>query len=188
MSRRPLSLWDFLERHFARRKNDAYLASLREQLDRSELLLTMEGVADAINEKAGDLLIEVQSYLPPEALVRSFSFRKADKDYILQLESWGPRPTLVFLMRQWRGPLFLSSFGWIYRLFGVEEYVIDVTFSSLLRAEDVSEADVEGWFIYLISEFDHAFVPSVPKDSVSEPQRAGKQPEPVWRSLTSSDE
>jgi hypothetical protein len=159
MGHRPPSLWNYLERRLARRENGAHLALLREQLDKSELLVMMEHIADEVNRRSRNLVIDVQSYLPPEPLVRSFSFRKGDKDYILQLESWGPNPTLTFLMRNWRGPLALSAFGWIYRLFGVDEYAMGVKFTSPLRAEDVTEADVEKWFIYLISGFDRAFVP-----------------------------
>ncbi len=159
MGHRPPSLWNYLERHLAGRENNAHLALLREQLDKSDLLVMMERIADQVNKRAQDLVIDVQSYLRPEPLVRSFSFRKGDKDYIVQLESWEANPTLVFLMRSWRGPLSLSSFGWIYRLFGLDEYGIGVKFKSSLRAGDVTEADVEKWFIYLISGFDRAFVP-----------------------------
>lgn len=159
MGRRPPSLWSYSERHLARREKNAQLALLREQLDKSELLVLMEHIAEEVNARAGDLVIEVQSYLPPEPLVRSFSFRKGDKDYILQLESWGSNPTLVFLMRNWSGPLALSALGWIYRLFGLDEYGVGVKFTSSLQAQEVTEADVETWFIYLISGFDRDFVP-----------------------------
>ena len=159
MGHRPPSLWNYLERHLAGRESGAHLALLREQLDKSELLVMMEHIADEVNRRSRNLVIDVQSYLPPEPLVRSFSFRKGDKDYILQLESWGPNPTLVFLMRNWKGPLALRAFGWIYRLFGLDENGIGVKFSSPLQAEEVTQADVDKWFIYLISGFDRAFMP-----------------------------
>jgi len=41
MGHRPPSLWNYLERHLARRENNAHLALLREQLDKSELLVMM---------------------------------------------------------------------------------------------------------------------------------------------------
>ena len=180
MSRREPSLWQFLEHHVNGRDNRRYLALFREQLDQSELLTTMGRIADAVNEKAGNLVIDVQSYLAPEALVRSFTFHKGDQDYILQLESWGPRPTVVFLRRKWRSPRFLNSFGWIYRLFGVEEYKIEVSYSSLFRAELVTEANIEKWFTYLISGFGRAFAPSVPQDgSIPSTQQLGKHTEPI---------
>jgi hypothetical protein len=180
MSRRAPSLWQFLEHHVHGRDNGRYLALFREQLDQSELLTTMERIADAVNEKARDLLIDVQSYLPPEALVRSFSFHKDNEDYVLPLESWGPTPTVVFLRRKWRVPLFLNSFGWIYRLFGVEEYVIEVSYSSLFRTDLVTEANIEKWFTYLISGFDRAFAPSVPlNDGIPAARQLGKQTAPI---------
>lgn len=179
MSRRPPSLWEFLEHQIVEGKNEAHHAHLRERLAQSELLTTMDRIADEVNAKAGDLLIDAQSYLPPEALVRSFSFRKAGTEYILQLESWGSDPTLVFLTRYCQGTLFVRWFGWIYRLFGSDEYVIDVKFRSQFRMEDVTEVDVERWFTYLISGFDRAFVPSLPDATVAEPHGAARQTEMV---------
>jgi hypothetical protein len=183
MSRRAPSLWQFLEHHVVARDNGQYLALFRKQLDQSELLMTMGRVADAVNQTAGDLLIDVQSYLPPEALVRSFCFRKDDQDYVLQLESWGPQPTVVFLIRKWRSLLFFNSLNWIYRLLRVEEHVIDVKYRSLFRAERVTEADIEKWFTYLISGFDRAFAPSLPQDDgIPSAQRLGKRSEPIAES------
>jgi hypothetical protein len=180
MSRRAPSLWQFLEHHVNGRDHSRYLALYREQLDQSELLTMMGRIADAVNDKAGNLLIDVQSYLPPEPLVRSFSFHKDDQDYVLQLESWGLAPTVVFLRRKWRDPRFLNSFGWIYRLLGVEEYKIEVNYSALFRAELVTEAEIEKWFTYLISGFDRAFAPSVPQgDGIPSAQQLGKQTEPL---------
>lgn len=163
MGRPPLSLRDFLERNVTRRENDGQLALFREQLDKSDLLVMMERLAAEVNESARGLVIDVQSYLPPEPLVRSFSFQKGDKDYTLQLESWGPNPEVTFIMRQWRGPLLLSTFGWILRLLGVQEYVMAVKFRSPINAEEVTDADVEEWFMYLISGFNRAFVPVTPR-------------------------
>lgn len=163
MGRPSLSLWDFLERNVIRTDNDAQLASFREQLDKSELLVMMEHLAAEVNESAGGLVIDVQTYLPPEPLVRSFSFQKGDKDYTLQLESWGPNPGLTFIMRQWRGPLLLSSFGWILRLLGVQEYVMVVKFRSPISAEEATHADVEKWFMYLISGFNRQFARAAPR-------------------------
>jgi len=75
MTRRTPSLWQFLEHNVKGRDSGRYSAIFREQLDRSELLATMGRIADTVNFKAGELLIDVQSYLPPEALVRSFCLR-----------------------------------------------------------------------------------------------------------------
>jgi hypothetical protein len=179
VSHRPPSLWEFLEHRLVEGKNEAHHALLRERLARSELLTMMDRIADAVNSKAGGFLIDAQSYLPPEALVRSFSFRKAETEYILQLESWGSDPTLVFLTRYCRGPVFVTWFGWICRLFGADEYVIDVKFRSQFRMEDVTEVDVERWFTYLISGFDRAFAPLLADASVAESHRPTRQTEIV---------
>jgi hypothetical protein len=180
MTRRAPSLWQFLGHYVNSRNNSRYLALFHEQSDQSELLTTMVRIAEAVNEKAGDLMIDVQSYLPPQALVRSFSFHKDGQDYILQLESLGPTPTLVFLRRKWRGPLLLNSFGWLYSLLGIEEYVIDIGYSSLFQADLITELDVERWFTYLISGFDRAFAPSVPQeDGIPVVQHLGKQTAPI---------
>ncbi|MGA9471336.1 MAG: hypothetical protein WBV36_02660 [Terriglobales bacterium] len=180
MSHRVPSLWQFLDHHVIARDTGQQMVRFREQLDQSELLAAMGRIADEVNTKAGNLLIDVQSYLPPEALVRSFCFGKDGQDYVLQLESWGPKPTVVFLSRKWRRLLFMNSLDWVYRCLGVEEYVIDVKFSSLFRPEQVSEADVENWFTYLISGFDRAFAPTVPQEgSVASAQALRKQAQPI---------
>ena len=180
MSRRTPSLWQFLEQSAMGRDSDRYSALLREQLDPSELLTTMGRIADAVNTKAGELLIDVQSYLPPEALVCSFCFHRQGQDYVLQLESWGPHPTVVFLTRRWRSLLYPNSLAWFYHLLGVEECVVDVRYSSSFRAERITEVDVEKWFTFLISGFDRAFAPSIPQDhGVASPQRLAKQTQPV---------
>jgi hypothetical protein len=106
MTRRRTSLWEFVENHFVEKENYARQALLRDRLARSELLIMMDRVAQTVNTKAGTLLIEAQPYLAPEPLVRSFGFRKDDTEYLLQLESWVSGPTVVFLTRNWRGPLF----------------------------------------------------------------------------------
>jgi len=180
MRRGSPSLWEFLDRYLARKRNDASKAFARQRLDKSEVVAMMERVAEAVNERTGDLLIEVQSYLPPEALVRSFSFQKNNRDYVLQLESWGPDPRLVALSRKWRGPLFLSSLGWIYRLLGIEEHVIEVPFECAFRPEDVTEADIEQWFVYLISGFDRSFAPAIPRNGgLPSPEPVGNEPQSV---------
>ena len=162
------------------RDSNRYSALFREQLDQSELLATMGRVADAVNAKAGELLIDVQSYLPPEALVRSFCFHRQGQDYVLQLESWGSHPTVVFLTRRWRSLLFPNFLTWFYHLLRVEECVVDVRYSSSFRAERITEVDVEKWFTFLISGFDRAFAPSIPQDhGIASPQRLTKQTEPV---------
>ena len=180
MTRRTPSLWQFLEQDVKGRDSGRYSAIFREQLDRSELLATMGRVADTVNFKAGELLIDVQSYLPPEALVRSFCFQRHGQDYLLQLESWGPQPTVVFMTRKWRNLLCPNFLTWFYHLLGVEECVVDLRHSSLFRAEQITEADVESWFTYLISGFDRAFTPSIPQDhGFPSSRRLANQTEPV---------
>jgi len=159
MGRRQPSLWNFLELHKAPIDDGARQAWSREQLVNSELLVMMERIADEVNTRARGLVIDVQTYLAPEPLVRSFSFKKGDKDFALQLESWGPSPAVAFIMRQWRGPLLLGPFGWILRLLGVQEYVMNIKYRSPVAVQHVTEAEVEKWFTYLISGFDRAFAP-----------------------------
>jgi hypothetical protein len=74
-------------------------------------------------------------------------------------------------------PNFLTGF---YQLLGVDECVVDVRYSSLFRAEQITEADVEKWLTYLIPGFDRAFAPSIPQDDgIASPQRLTTQAEPV---------
>jgi hypothetical protein len=99
----------------------------------------------------------------------------------LSVQAFVPRlPVEAFTVAILPGTPRFDSFGWIYRLFGVEEYVIEVSYSSLFRADLVTEANIEKWFTYLISGFDRALAPSVPlNDGIPAARQLGKQTAPI---------
>lgn len=138
------------------------ILSLREQLEKSDFLESLEQVSAEINARAGKLVVEVQSYMPPEPLVRSFTFKKGDADYVMQVELWEAYPTLVFLTRQWRGILPFRYFGWLLRLFGSDGLVVHVNLRATFPPQDVTREDIEKWLMYLLSGFDRSLLPPVP--------------------------
>jgi hypothetical protein len=156
-------LWKYIEeRGLVGTRASVPLAALREQLDQSRLLSTMEQLSSEINLKADKLVIEVQSFLPPEPVVRSFTFQRGNQEFVMQVEIWDTKPTLVFLVRKWQGAFFRRYFGWIYRFLGLDGFVVEVKFSALFDAADVSEVDEEKWFIYLLSGLDGPYTPTIP--------------------------
>jgi hypothetical protein len=47
------------------------------------------------------VLVEEHYYLPLEPVVSSFTFTRVHTEYVMRLEQWGPRPSLVFATRKW---------------------------------------------------------------------------------------
>jgi hypothetical protein len=77
------SLRSVLEDLQLTRKDDVDIsAAFRAQLEKSELLENMQRISDLVNTEAGTLVIDVQSYLSPEVIVRSFTFKKGQDEYV----------------------------------------------------------------------------------------------------------
>jgi hypothetical protein len=161
-------LWKYVEERGLVEKRQALpLAALREQLDTSALVSSMEQLSSELNREADRLVVEVQSYLPPEPVVRSFTFQRGHEEFVMQVEIWDTKPTLVFLVRKWRGALFRHYFGWIYRTLGLDGFVVEVKFSALFDVADVGEIEQEKWFVYLLSGLDGRYRPTIPAPRTS---------------------
>ena len=167
MSKRRQSLMEFMEdRKLVRRGSAVPLEEFRRQVENGALLRDMESAAQRINDAAGSLLIDVQSYLWPEPLVRSFSLHRNGEEYSMQLELWSDGLVLTFLSRKGKGIRILNRIlPWMMAQWaGLHEINIVVKSSSPLQPDLVSARDIESWFMYLLSAFDGSHAPTLPKD------------------------
>lgn len=162
MNERCPSLKSALEElELARNEAGATSVAFRDQLERSELFEMMRRVCQLINTAAGTLIIDVQSYLAPEVIVRSFTLKKGRDEYVMQIELVGSRTQVVFLTQ--KHPSGFSRFaGLIYGLLGAEKSDVNVKLAFVIRPEGVRERDVEEWFTYLLTGLNRRFTPSAP--------------------------
>lgn len=164
MSKRRLSLREFMENQNLVQKETALpLEDLRKEIEAGALLKDMERTAAVINQAAGSLLVDVQSYLWPEPLIRSFSVQKRREEYVMQLELWDGQPALTFVLRKARETLLSRFLPWVItHWLGLHEIEVIVKSSSVLNVDLVASRDIETWFIYLLSGFDRSLLPPVP--------------------------
>jgi hypothetical protein len=165
------SLKDFLEERRLIRKNDCLpLAQIRQRLVESQLLQTMRDICDAINTEAGTIIVDEQHYLPPEPVLSGFGFTRGQTEYVMRLELWGPRPSLVFVTRKWRDASPNRLFRWFYQFRRLEPLIVNFKFSCELLEEEVSEEELRQCFYYLLSGCSRSYTPSF--RSVNGPRRS----------------
>lgn len=164
MNKRRPSLMEFMEKqNLVQKEPSKPLEDLRKEIEAGSLLKDMERTAGVINQAAGSLLIDAQSYLWPEPLIRSFSVQKKREEYVMQLELWEGQPALTFLLRKARETLLSRFLPWVItHWLGLHEIEVIIKSSSALNADLVTSRDIEGWFIYLLSGFDRSLLPTVP--------------------------
>lgn len=162
VSDQSVSLRDFLEeRHLVRKDSSHLVAETRSRLEQSKLLEMVDGTCAALNREAGTGVIEAHAYLPPEAVVRSFLFMKGPTEYVMRLDLWGTKPTLVFLVRRWRDNSSIRLVRWIYRLAELDPLAVETKFVGEIQEETVSEQEVQRWFFYLLSGMSRSYMPTV---------------------------
>jgi hypothetical protein len=164
MNKRRPSLMEFMEDQNLLQKDPALpLEDLRKELESSSLIKDMESTAGVINEAAGSLLVDVQSFLWPEPLIRCFSLHKRSEEYVMQVELWDGRPTLTFVVRKARETLLSRFLPWVItHWLGLHEIEVIVKSSTVLSLDLVTSRDIESWFVYLLSRFDRSLLPAVP--------------------------
>jgi hypothetical protein len=184
MSKRRVSLMEFMENQNLVQKEPALpLEDLRKEIEAGALLKDLERTAGVINQAAGSLLIDVQSYLWPEPLIRSFSVQKKREEFVMQLELWDGRPALTFILRKARETLLSRFLPWVItHWLGLHEIEVAVKSSSVLNVDLVTSRDIEGWFIYLLSGFDRSLLPTVPG-----PGKDGRSSEVAAREISSRE-
>ena len=155
------SLKNFLdERHLTAKKPGFSAARARQRLEQSELLKSMREICASINTQAGAVVIDEHHYLPPEPVVSSFAFSKGHTEYVMRLELWGGRPSLVFVTRKWRDASANRFLRWIYRLAEVEPLSINFKYSCALERDTASLEEIERCFYFLLSGLNRRYMPS----------------------------
>jgi hypothetical protein len=156
-----VSLKDFLqERHFLRRNDEFRSAHARRRIEESQLLKTMRDTCAAINAEAQTVLVEEHHYLPPEPVVSSFAFIRGHTEYVMRLEQWGPKPSLVFAKRNWRDASANGLFRWFRKLARLEPLTVNIKCVRELEGDDASAEEIRLCFFYLLSGLSRAYIPS----------------------------
>jgi len=130
-------------------------AELWDELARTGLLDRLRALPSLINEEAGRHLVHEQWFLPPQRVVCTFTLRKEKLQYGMQLVLRRTGPFLVFYTKK---PGTSSRAHSLYRYISGTP-AIDVRSRRLLRPAEVSEADLQEWFSYLLSGFEESFQP-----------------------------
>jgi hypothetical protein len=123
----------------------------RERVEPSTLIELAALVCSEINARAGTLVIEGQSYLPPQTLMRSFVFINGTSEYEMQIGVLGRTPVLTFLERHWRDLSRNPFIRVLYDLGALQALVVRTRFCCLINAQRVTREEVEKWFSYLLS-------------------------------------
>jgi hypothetical protein len=161
MASKLMSLKNFLqERHLTRKNDGIFLALTRQRLEESPLLKTMRDVCAAINSEAGTMIVDEHHDLPPEPVVSSFASTRGQTEYVMRLEVWSERPSLLFVTRKWRDSSQSPLLQWLYRLAEVEPLSVTLKFSFEIQEDDASEERIKQYFFYLLSGFSRSYIPS----------------------------
>jgi hypothetical protein len=156
-----LSLKDFLqERHLTQKDVVFPLPYARQRLEKSLILETMRDICAQINSEAGTVIVDEHHYLPPEPVVCSYMFMKGQTEYVMRLELWGPRPSLVFVTRKWRDDTSNRLLRLISKLAGLQRVSVNIKFSCELPAGNVSAEEIKRCFYYLLSGLSRSYIPS----------------------------
>ena len=92
------------------------------------------------------VLVDEHHYLPPEPVVSSFAFTRGNTEYVMRLEHWGPRPSLVFATRKWRDASRNRLFRWFRQLARLEPLTVNVKFTCELEEDDASAEEIRRCF------------------------------------------
>jgi hypothetical protein len=161
MANTLVSLADFLkERRLMQKYSGPPSTQARQRLEQSQLLKSMREICAEINGEAGTVIVDEHQYLAPEPVVSSFTFTRGQTEYVMRLELWGPRPSLLFVTRKWRDSAQNKLSRWFYRLVQVEPVSVNLKFTCEIQSEHPSEEEVKRCFFYLLSGWSRSYLPS----------------------------
>jgi hypothetical protein len=138
---------------------DHLLHGERERLEQSKLLELVGSICSDINVRAGELVVESQSYLPPQAILRSFVFVNGNAEYVMQIELLKSEPVATFLTRRWRDLSRNLCVRLLYRLGVLEPFSIRFKFACPVDEDRLTREEKEKWFGYLLSGLKHKSKP-----------------------------
>ena len=157
------SLRNFLHEHLLAPTYSGFSqAQARSRIEESSLPHLMRETCSAINHEAGRHLVDGHYYLPPQPMVNSFAFVLRTTEFVMQLETTGLGPCLVFIVRKWRDRPPSDFLGWLFRLLDVPPCRVHVPYAYMVNENIVSEQEVKRWFFFLLSGLDRQYAPTLP--------------------------
>jgi hypothetical protein len=155
------SLKNFLqERHLTRTDPRHPVLRARQHLEKSEFLKTMRQICASINAQAGTVVVDEHQYLPPEPAISSFAFSNGTTEYVMRLEIWNQKSSLVFVTRKWRDSSASGFLRWVYTLAEVEPLSVKFKYSCEIEKDDPSLQEIAKCFYFLLSGLNHRYRPS----------------------------
>jgi hypothetical protein len=163
MTKRRPSLMEFMrEQNLLHNPTQVPLERLRREIEESVFVRDLERTARTINKAAGSLLIDVQSYLWPEPLIRTFCVEKDREEYMMHVALRNGQLALSFLSHRKRGTVLSRYLPWVFaHWLGLHEVEVIVKSSLMVNRDAVSTGQMESWFVYLLSGFDAALAPGM---------------------------
>jgi hypothetical protein len=163
MTKRRPSLMEFMrQQNLLQSPTQVPLETLRKQIEESVFVRNLEQTARAINKAAGSLLVDTQSYLWPEPLIRTFGVQKNREEHVMQLVLTNGQLVLAFLSHRPRGTVLSRYLPWVFaHWLGLHEVDVIVKCSGAVAAEAVTTGQIESWFVYLLSGLDGSLAPVI---------------------------
>lgn len=130
------------------------LSDFRNELEQSQLLDKVRSAVTQVNLQAGRQVIDCQEFLPPARLVARLRFGGPGTIYCLEIVVRPAGPKAVFYINK-KLPRGLRRF------FGKAASNRVTNIQSLyFRPEAISDAEVQSWITFLLSEFKSNFLPA----------------------------
>jgi hypothetical protein len=133
---------------------------VRERLEQSKLIEWAGAICSDINVQAGELIVESQSYLPPQAILRSFVLVRGNAEYVMQIKLGISGPVVSFFTRKWRDSSPNLCVRLLYRLGALESVRLRFKFTRSIDEDRSTQEEMETWFRYLLSGLRPKFRPN----------------------------
>jgi hypothetical protein len=157
----PASLVEFLNER-SHITTDDYLRMewASKRVEASGIVSMMMDTCTTINRIAGENIVDMHSFLPPEPVLCCFIFVEDETEYFMRLELQGAMLTLSFAERKCRDTVSNDFVRWVHRLTDLQSDSITLRLEHEFQEIRVSIEQVQEWFNYLISRLDRSYTPS----------------------------
>jgi hypothetical protein len=142
-----------------KRSDDLKVNRYRRLVERSHLVEKMSSTCESINSHAGERIIYGEMFISPHPIAWRHVYETDNKECRMSLTIRTEGPTLVFSWvkpKEWMGSV-QRCFGYYA---GERNHVV---WELMINPLNIKDADVQGWFTYLLSGLRHSFRP--PKDN-----------------------
>ncbi|HTC64598.1 MAG TPA: hypothetical protein VK709_17290 [Candidatus Saccharimonadales bacterium] len=158
----PASLAEFLnERSLITRDDYLRMDWARKRAEASGIVSMMMETCTTINKIAGENIVDMHSFLPPEPILCCFIYVEGGTEYFMRLELQSGMLTLSFAERNCRDTVSNDFVRWVHRLADIEPVKINVKLVHEFQEIRVSVEQVQEWFKYLISGLARSYTPSL---------------------------